>query len=71
MLPVMAAGLCSIIFSIPIDVDYLNTSTRVDVPLEATPPPVLNHPPTIINRMADNNGQIVVHCVISSIYVVS
>ena len=38
MLPVMAAGLGSILFSIPVDADYLNTPARnLDIPLVATP----------------------------------
>ena len=38
MLPVMAAGLSSILFSIPVDADYLNTPTRnMDIPAVATP----------------------------------
>lgn len=38
MLPVMAAGLGSILFSIPVDADYLNTPARnLDIPAVATP----------------------------------
>ena len=38
MLPVMAAGLGSILFSIPVDADYLNTPTRtLDISPVATP----------------------------------
>ena len=57
MLPVMAAGLSSIIFSIPVDADYLNTSSRVDIPLEATPPPLVSYAPSIMDRMPDNQGE--------------
>ena len=42
MLPNMAAGLGSIIFSMPIDADYLNTASRaVDVPAPAITPPIV------------------------------
>lgn len=41
MLPVMAAGLSSIIFSIAVDVSYLNTLSRsVNVPSSSEPPEV-------------------------------
>ena len=44
MLPNMAAGLGSIIFAIPTDETYLNTSSRsVDVPLPAVTPPIAPH----------------------------
>lgn len=44
MLPNMAAGLGSIIFAIPIDEDYLNSTSRsVDVPAPAVTPPVVGH----------------------------
>ena len=38
MLPIMAAGLGSILFSIPVDAEYLNAPTRnLDTSLVATP----------------------------------
>ena len=44
MLPNMAAGLGSIIFAIPIDEDYLNSTSRsVDVPAPAVTPPIVGH----------------------------
>lgn len=50
MLPNMAAGLGSILFSIPIDVDYLNSPSRsMEVPPAAVmptkplPPVMLHH----------------------------
>lgn len=40
----MAAGLGSIIFAIPIDEDYLNSTSRsVDVPAPAVTPPIVGH----------------------------
>lgn len=40
MLPVMAAGLSSILFSIPVDADYLNKPAQnLDTPTVATPLP--------------------------------
>ena len=44
MLPNMAAGLGSIIFAIPTNETYLNTSSRsVDVPILAVAPPIVQH----------------------------
>ena len=69
MLPVTAAGLGSILFSIPVDVEYLNSTHRtVDVPavapklkptIQATPLTT----PTMVDRLKDV-GRCGHHCVI-------
>ena len=57
MLPVMAAGLGSILFSISLDSDSLNTPTRnLDTSLVATP---LSSGPTskLLNVQPNQNGE--------------
>ena len=62
ILPVMAAGLCSILFSIPVDADYLNTPSRsVDVTIMATPLSVGHAPSTtsaLLEVQSKHNGQL-------------
>lgn len=49
MLPVMAAGLSSIIFSIPVDATYLNTHSRsVEVPAPSVSPSSSSHMKQVI-----------------------
>ena len=66
ILPVMAAGLCSILFSIPVDADYLNTPSRsVDVTIMATPLSVGHAPSTtsaLLEVQSKHNGQLASHC---------